>query len=127
VYLRGIANRSLQGIRRDESVTIARSTGSQIGAGLKPVATYADPVTTVAQLQALSGDDLKQLEGLNIQGTLLSCYVDGQIKAVERPGGTGGDLITMTASSRYAGTWLVVHVFENWGEWTRAAICLQSQ
>lgn len=121
MYLRGIANRAIQAVRRDENVTIQRSTGSSIGAGLKPQPVYAAAVPAFAQLQALSGDDLKQLEGLNVQGTLLSCYVDGVIKAVERPSGVGGDLVT-----RADGTvWLVVHVFENWGDWTRAAICLQ--
>lgn len=121
MYLRGIANRAIQSVRHDEAVTIRRSTGSTIGAGLKPQPTYAADAPAMAQLQALSGDDLKQLEGLNVQGTLLSCYVDGVIKGVERPSGTGGDLIVRADGS----TWLVVHVFENWGEWTRAAICMQ--
>ena len=121
MYLRGIANRAIQAVRRDESVTIKRSAGSTVGAGLKQVPAYAADVPALAQLQALTGDDLKQLEGLNVQGTLLSCYVDGIVKAVERTSGSGGDLIVRADGT----TWLVVHVFENWGEWTRAAICLQ--
>ena len=124
MYLRGIANRAIQGVRRDTAVIIRRSAGATIGAGLKQVPAYAADVPAAAQLQALSGDDLKQLEGLNVQGTLLSCYVDNMIKAVERPSGAGGDLIVI-ADGPYVGTWLVVHVFENWGEWTRGAICLQ--
>lgn len=122
MYLRGVANRAIQAVRKDESVTIRASTGFTMGAGLKQVPSYAADLPALAQLQALTGDDLKQLEGLNVQGTLLSCYVDGMLKAVERPSGKGGDIVVRADST----LWLVVHVFENWGDWTRAAICLQS-
>lgn len=122
MYLRGIANRAAQGIRRDESVNIKRSTGSSMGPGLKLAAQYAPLVPVVAQIQALSGAELRLVEGLNIQGTFASIYVDGVLKAVERPSGVGGDLIIRADST----PWLVVAITENWGNWTKAVICLQS-
>ena len=81
---------------------------------------YANPVTAQAQLQALDGDDLKQIDGLNIQGTLRAIYLYDAVTGVVRPDMKGGDLITINDKD-----WLVVRVLESWPTWTKACIVLQ--
>ena len=118
--LRGIANGVSSTVNPNKTVTVRRSTGYTIGAGRKQVPGYADPVTGPAQIQALDANDIKQLDGLNIQGTVRAIYLRGVLAGVVRPDGTGGDLVEIGAE-----TWLVVKVLEGWPAWTKAAIVLQ--
>ncbi len=118
--LRGIANGVSSTVNPNKTVTVRRSTGYTIGAGRKQVPGYADPVTGPAQIQALDANDIKQLDGLNIQGTVRAIYLRGVLAGVVRPDGTGGDLVEIGAE-----TWLVVKVLEGWPTWTKAAIVLQ--
>jgi hypothetical protein len=118
--LRGLANGVTATVNPNKTVTVRRSTGYTIGAGRKQVPAYADPVTGPAQIQALDANDIKQLDGLNIQGTVRAIYLRGVLAGVVRPDGTGGDLVEIGAE-----TWLVVKVLEGWPTWTKAAIVLQ--
>jgi hypothetical protein len=127
--LRGIANGVTSTVNPNETVTVLRSTGFTTGAGAKQVPSYAAPVTGPGQIQALDADDIKQLDGLNIQGTIRAIYLRGTLAGVVRPNQTGGDLVTIAAPAPVAlrGTWLVVKVLESWPDWTKAAIVLQGQ
>ena len=118
--LRGLANGVTTAVNPNKTVTVRRSTGYTIGAGRKQVPAYADPVTGPAQIQALDANDIKQLDGLNIQGTVRAIYLRGVLAGVVRPDGTGGDLVEVDGQ-----TWLVVKVLEGWPTWTKAAIVLQ--
>lgn len=118
--LRGLANGVTTTVNPNKTVTVRRSTGYTIGAGRKQVPGYADPVTGPAQIQALDANDIKQLDGLNIQGTVRAIYLRGVLAGVVRPDGTGGDLVEIGSE-----TWLVVKVLEGWPTWTKAAIVLQ--
>lgn len=121
--LRSIANGISSAVNPNETVTVLRSTGYTIGAGARQVPSYAAPVTGPAQVQALDANDIKQLDGLNIQGTIRAIYLRGTLAGVVRPDGTGGDLVKRKNDSE---TWLVVKVLEGWPDWTKAAIVLQS-
>lgn len=125
--LRSIANSLSNTVNPNMTVSVAASTGFTVGAGLKQVPTYAASVSGPAQLQALDGADLKQLDGLNLQGELRAIYLKGALAGVIRPDGKGGDIVTIAAPApaQYIGTWLVVKVFEAWPLWTKAAICRQ--
>lgn len=127
--LRGIANGVTTTVNPNETVTVLRSTGFTTGAGAKQVPSYAAPVSGPGQIQALDADDIKQLDGLNIQGTIRAIYLRGTLAGVVRPNQTGGDLVTIAAPAPVAlrGTWLVVKVLESWPDWTKAAIVLQGQ
>ena len=118
--LRGIANGVTGTVNPNKTVTVRRSTGYTIGAGRKQVPSYADPVTGPGQIQALDANDIKQLDGLNIQGTVRAIYLRGVLAGVIRPDGTGGDLVEVDGQ-----TWLVAKVLEGWPTWTKAAIVLQ--
>lgn len=128
--LRGIANAASSTVNPNITVSVKRSTGFTTDpSSLKQVPAYAPTVTGPAQLQALDNDDLKQLDGLNITGTLRAIYLRGVLAGVVRPTQQGGDVVTITAQpgvpSMLVGTWLVVRVLEGWSGWTKAAICLQ--
>lgn len=122
--LRGIANGVITTVNPNETVTVLRSTGYTIGAGAKQVPGYAAPVVGPGQVQALDADDIKQLDGLNIQGVIRAIYLRGTLAGVIRPDGTGGDIVKRKNETE---TWLVVKVLESWPDWTKAAIVLQGQ
>ena len=118
--LRGLANGVTCAVNPNKTVTVLRSTGYTIGTGRKQVPSYAAPVTGPGQIQALDANDIKQLDGLNIQGTIRAIYLRGVLAGVVRPDGTGGDLVQFDGQ-----TWLVVKVLEGWPTWTKAAIVRQ--
>lgn len=118
--LRGLANGVTSTVNPNKTVTVRRSTGYTIGAGRKQVPGYADPVTGPGQIQALDANDIKQLDGLNVQGTIRAIYLRGNLAGVIRPDGTGGDIVQIAGQD-----WLVVKVLEGWPTWTKAAIVLQ--
>ena len=120
--LRGLANGVTSTINPNETVTVLRSTGYTIGAGAKQIPSYAAPISGSAQVQALDAIDLKQLDGLNIQGTIRAIYLRGSLAGVVRPNQTGGDIIKRGSPSQ---DWLVVKVLESWPDWSKAAIVLQ--
>ena len=118
--LQGLAHSVAGTVNSNVTVTVKVSTGFATGAGQRQVPTYADPVTGLAQIQAMSAADLRQVENLNIQGTMRAIYLRGELAGVVRPENKGGDLIL--EGSR---TWLVRQVLESWPTWTKAAIVLQ--
>ena len=118
--LRGIANGVTSTVNPNRTVTVLRSTGYTIGAGRRQVPGYAAPVTGPGQIQALDANDIKQLDGLNVQGTIRAIYLRGNLAGVIRPDGTGGDIVQIAGQD-----WLVVKVLEGWPTWTKAAIVLQ--
>lgn len=118
--LRGIANSVSSTVNPNIPITVRASDGYSIGTGRKQVPAYLPDVNGYGQLQALDGDDLKQLEGLNIQGTIKALYVTGTLAGVIRPNEKGGDIIIIDGQE-----WLTVKVIEGWANWTKVAIRLQ--
>lgn len=118
--LRTIANGVSSTVNANTTVKLLRSNGYTMGAGRRQVPGYAAPITGPAQIQALDGDDLRQLDGLNIQGTIRAIYLRGALAGVIRPNEVGGDIVQIAGQN-----WLVVKVLESWPNWTKAAICLQ--
>lgn len=120
--LRSLANGASSVVNPNETVTVLRSTGFTIGAGVRQQPTYATPVTGPANVQALDYSDLKQIDGLNIQGEIRAIYLRGRLAGVIRPDQTGGDLVLRGSPQE---TWLVVKVLESWDTWTKACIVRQ--
>lgn len=123
--LRGLANSATSMINPNTPVTVKVSSGYTIGAGGKQIPNYTE-TSGSAQIQALNSDDLKQLDGLNIQGTIQAIYLRGALAGVIRPDQTGGDLVLIPAG-RYMGTWLITKVLEQWPDWCKAVIVLQKR
>jgi len=78
-----------------------------------------------AQVQPLSTRDLRQIEGLNLQGTLKAVYINARLDGVVRPLLKGADLVTLADGT----VWLVSTVTEPWtmtAGWVKAVIILQN-
>ena len=118
--LRTISNAATNTVNPNLPVTVQFSMGYTVGAGLKQIPSYSAPVAGFAQLQALSEEDVKHLDGMNIQGATWSIILHGALNGALRANAQGGDLVTFNGQ-----TWLTVAVLEQWPLWTRAAIRLQ--
>lgn len=120
--LRGIANSVSSAINPNVAVMLRQSSGYTVDpVTRKQVPSYAD-TAGYGNLQALDGDDLRQLDGLNIQGTLRALYLYGDAAGVIRPDQRGGDTVTINGK-----TWLVVKVLEHWDNPTWAKVALNYQ
>jgi len=108
------------------SATLRRAGGYTTQADGTQVPSYQNyPV--VAQVQALSAGDLRQLEGLNIQGARRAVYISGHAFGVVRVGRQGGDLFVFPSGTLPEGdVWLCVHVLEQWPDWCKCALTLQN-
>lgn len=122
--IRSVANGVSSVVNDNMAVSVQASTGYTIGAGQRQVPSYAAPVSGFAQIQALDGVELKQLDGMNLEGVLKKIYLRGALAGVVRAQSKGGDKVTV-ASGPYAGVWLTVKVLEAWPLWTSCAINLQ--
>lgn len=120
--LNGLANGVAEVVNPNIPVSIQASAGYSIGAGLKQVPAYATSVSGFAQVQELSSSELKQVEGLNIQGVMRKLYLRSPLNAVIRPDSKGGDLVTIAGQ-----VWLVMKTLELWPTWCSALIVLQEQ
>ena len=127
--LRGISNSVSDTVNPNIPVTVQSSTGFTIGAGLRQVPTYSS-TAGFAQIQALDNSDLRQHDGLNIQGSIRAIYLRGALAGVVRANTQGGDLVVISAGPAIppalVGTWLIVKVLESWPNWSKAAITLQA-
>ena len=82
---------------------------------------YIAPETVIAQVQALSFDELHQVNGLNLSGEKRGVYLYGKSLGILRADKANGDLITLPDGTN----WLVVFVFEQWSDWVKVAITRQ--
>ena len=102
------------------TVTIKRSIGYAVGADGRQVPKY-QVFERLAQVQALSGSQIQRLNELGIQGVMKSAFITGNYDGIVRKDGKGGDLFLFGGN-----TWLAVQVMENWPDWSRIALCLQT-
>lgn len=89
---------------------------------------YRPIVRAPMQVQPVSYRDLQQLDGLNLQGTQRTIYINGKIDGLVRPTNLGGDLITLPPTPGFpqGSIWLVVKVIEQWPDWCSVAATLQN-
>lgn len=120
--LRAIANSVSSAVNPNKMVTVLLSQGFTVGEGAKQIPKYGIPMRGPANIQALDNDDLKQIDGLNIQGEIRAIYLKGPLAGVICPNQTGGDLVKFGFPEQ---TWLVVKVLETWDNWTKAVIVRQ--
>ena len=82
--LRAIANAATQSINPNTPVTVKVSSGYTIDPATRRQVPAYTVETGQANIQALDGKDLKQLDGLNIQGTIRAAYLRS-FRYVARP------------------------------------------
>jgi hypothetical protein len=126
--LHGIVSGIISAVNPMTPATLQISTGSTTNAGGVRTPTYGYPQQVSAQIQALTADDLRQLDGLNIQGTKRGIYLMGKLDGLVRVDGKGGDLITFPDGTvwPFGTTWLTVQVLEQWPDWCKVAATLQN-
>lgn len=124
--LRSIVNGAIQGINCDQQITWVQSAGYTTA----PDGTRTPTQTSTqvrANVQALSGSDLRHMDGLNVQGVMRSVYLYGDVEGIVRANGQGGDMLQfpMTPSGTVQ-NWLVTQVLETWPTWCKVIVTLQN-
>lgn len=105
--------------------TVKYSTGATTDAAFTRQPSYTTVTGVQMQVQALTAEDLRQVDGLNLNGTKRAIYLYDQINGVVRSKSKGGDLIVIDSGVN-AGTWLVNLVLEQWPDWCKCAVTLQN-
>lgn len=127
IDVRGIANGAVQIVNRNVWVTLKQASGQYTtdAAGHRtPGFVTAD---YKAQVQALSGSDLRHVDGLNIQGVMRSVHLYGNVQGVVRADKLGGDLLMFPeVPCGPVRNWRVVQVMETWPTWCRVIALLQN-
>ncbi|WP_442321337.1 phage collar protein [Cernens ardua] len=118
--LRQIANSATRQIHHNIAAQIYRSTGATVLPDGSQVPGYAPPIDIQVQMQAVSQRDLEHADAINLQGKLVSFWVNGQYHGIQRKQATGGDIIVVNGEQ-----WLIVAVPEIWDLWTHCIGCLQ--
>jgi len=120
--LHGIVAPIIGAVNPNVLVTVAISTGSTTNTDHTLTPTFATFNGVQAQVQPLSTKELRQVESLNLQGTMKAFYLYGAVAGVVRVSSKGGDLITMADGT----VWLVTLVSEQWPDWCRVVGTLQN-
>jgi len=123
--LNKIAAGVVSGINPKVVASYRRSSGASSAASGKRTPTYEAAVDVLVQKQPLTGGELRQVQGLNINGEFCALYVDAEFKGVSRPQARGGDLFTLPDDS----VWLVKIELEDWyatAGWSKVACVRQN-
>ena len=123
--LHGIVAGAISAVNPQIMLSVQVSTGNAVGSDGTPTPTYAPAVVVPGDVQAFSYKDIVQTEGLNLQGTRMKVYINGNVHGLVRATNQGGDLITIS-SGNYEGVWLVAMVSESWADWCSALCTLQN-
>lgn len=124
--LRQLANQNTQRINPNISATWQSSQGYTTDAAGKRTPNTTSQ-TIMINPQAVSGDTLKHIDGLNIQGVMRSVYIYGNLQGIVRADVKGGDfLIFPQVPGGNPQTWKVATVVETWPDWSHCVVVLQS-
>jgi hypothetical protein len=122
--LHGMARRAISAVNPETPVSIQQSTGAYtVTADGTRVPQYTT-IASSAQIQSLTADELRQVDGLNLQGVKRAAYINGDYAGVVRASAQGGDLFNI-ANGVHRGTWRVVLAIETWPDWCKVALCQQ--
>jgi hypothetical protein len=120
--LHKVVSGTISAVNQNRRATLQISSGYTTNPDGSRTPQYSNPIMVTAQIQALTTHDLRHLEGLNIQGSQRSIYLNGALNGAQRPSALGGDLITI-----YDGTlWLTTAVLEQWDSWVKVAATYQN-
>lgn len=124
--LRGLANSAIQTVNPNIQGVWVRATGGYTtdAAGHRTAATTSSAITL--QVQAMDAGDLKQVDGLNIQGVMRAVTMFGNVQGAVRADSKGGDILQFPQDKGGAiRNWRVVHVLETWPTWSRVVVVMQ--
>lgn len=126
--LHSIASSNISSVNPTILVTVQVCTGYTTNPDGTRTPNYIYRQQIPAQIQALTYNEIRQLDALNIQGIRRAIYLNGQLFGLDRSRGIGGDLIVFPQglSWPYGTEWLVVLVVEQWPHWTKCACTQQN-
>lgn len=117
--LRNLVSGAVTRVNPDVPINIQVSTGYTTAADGIRTPTYST-VNTTGNMQPLSSQDLKKLDGLNVQSVTAKVFLNGNYEGVVRNKGKGGDLLTINGS-----TYLITAVIERWPDWCAVGVTEQ--
>jgi hypothetical protein len=103
-------------VNTNRTITLKRYTGITQNDHYERVPSYTS-TTILAQVQALSGDQLREINHLNVQGEMRSVICADELRGVSKPDQKGGDMLNFDGHD-----WLVVHVQETFPDHTMAIV-----
>lgn len=117
----GLAGSLCSNVNPRTQALIRISTGSTDNADGTPNVQYETTIIEI-EVQALTSEDLKQVENINQQADMRAVYLFGAAKALNRPLQIGGDILTF-----YGSDWLITQSLEDWGnnEWSKVVVTRQ--
>lgn len=119
--LHGIVSPLISAVNPMVTAEWYQSTGYTIGDDGSRTPTYSAAQDIEVQMQGMREEELKHANELNLEGILRLVFTHAMLQGVDRNSEKGGDLISVASGSN-AGTWLVVHVREQWPDWTSAYV-----
>lgn len=80
------------------------------------------------QCQPLQYSDIQLIDGLQLNGERRAFYMNGRFDSLNRPEGTGGDLIKFGSGSTfpYGTEWKIAVVAEQWPDWCKVIATMQN-
>jgi hypothetical protein len=126
--LHGIVRAAITTVNPDIMAPWLQSSGNTVDAAGNATPTYTT-TTIPIQVQAMTAQDLRQVNGMNLQGVLRSVYCYGNKQGVVRVAQKGGDILQFPEVPNPVGgtvrNWLVVKVVETWPDWSKCIVELQ--
>lgn len=122
--LNAIAAGCTRSVTPSTPCTLNLSTGYATAADGTQIPAYDVRTNVTADVQSLTGGDLRMLEGVNLQTANTAAYLHGDVEGIKRAEGVGGDLVIIPKGVN-KGTWLVVMVLETWPDWCKVALVQQ--
>lgn len=117
-----IANAATNVVNPPIAAVLKVSDGETVNADFSVTPATSDIVVSI-KVQALSTSDLQHVQNINQQSDMRVVYMQGGIKALNRPLRCGGDVLNF-----YGSDWLVTQVLEEWGnaQWCRLVVTRQT-
>ena len=124
--LRGIANASTSTINPNIPVVWLQSTGYTTNAAGVRVPTQ-NTFNIMAQVQAVTGSNLRHLDAIQQQGVVRSVYMYGNPQGSVRVDNKGGDILQFpqVPGSTEINNWKVIQVVETFPDWGHVIVALQ--
>lgn len=114
--LHGLVRGPIQQVNRDSPGTIYVSTGHTMVWGI-PTPTF-QTIEAQLQVQSASHESLYYLNGLTESKAISIVYAYGNFSTINRPAGTGGDLVFV-----HGKWWAIQNVLEGWDDVSNPEWC----
>ena len=114
--LHGLVVGLVGNVNANRTITLKRFDGMQQNQYFERSANYVES-QILAQVQALSSDQLHAVNNMNLQGEMRSVFTSEQLRGVSKPDQKGGDILNFDGHD-----WLVVHVNETFPDHTNAIV-----